>query len=208
MSDRGERLVISLIALSLPIAGTIVALVTRRRLFVYTTRRVVVLFLFEVLALAIGWMILRARGWTPGPFRLHFDWTNLAGGFLMVPGYIALTWVVYAVGRRFTPDLHIVVRHEAPVWLVMLFFVVNSYFEETFASAYLVESFERTGNAHAVTWAAAIRAAYHLYQGPLGAISIFFLGLAFAEIYRRTRDITLPFIAHTAINAVVLGLQG
>jgi membrane protease YdiL (CAAX protease family) len=208
VSDRGERLVISLVALSLPIAGTVTALVTRRRLFIYTTRKVVVMFLFEVLALAISWMILRARGWTTRPFLLHFDWTNLAGGFLMVPGYIALTWIVYAVGRRFTPDLHIVVRHEAPVWLVILFFVVNSYFEESFASAYLVESFERTGNAHAVTWAAAIRAAYHLYQGPLGAISIFFLGLAFAEIYRRTRDITLPFIAHTAINVVVLALQG
>jgi len=208
VSDRGERLVISLIALSLPIAGTISALVTRRRLFVYTTRKLVVMFLFEILALAIGWMILRARGWTPAPFRLHFDWTNLAGGFLMVPGYIALTWIVYAVFRRFTPDLHIVVRHEAPVWLVILFFVINSFFEESFASAYLVESFERTGNTHAVTWAAAIRAAYHLYQGPLGAISIFFLGLAFAEIYRRTRDITLPFIAHAAINAVVLALQG
>lgn len=79
---------------------------------------------------------------------------------------------------------------------------------ELLASAYLIESFERTGNHHPLTWAAAIRASYHLYQGPLGAISIFFLGLAFGAIYRRARDMTLPFIAHTAINTMTLALKG
>ena len=189
-------------------AGTITALVLRRRAFVYTTGRVLIVMAFELLALLIGWRILRARDWRSRPFRLHFDWTNLTAGFLCAPGYLMLTYVVYSLGRSFVPGLQITMRHTSPLWLTLCFFVLNSYFEESFASAYLIESFERTGNQHPVTWAAAIRASYHLYQGPLGAISVFFLGLAFGAIYRRSRDMTLPFVAHTAINTLILALQG
>ena len=208
MSDRSERLVVSAIALSLPLTGTITALVTHRRTFEYTTGKILLGALFELLALFIGWRILRARGWTSEPFRLHFDWTNLTAGFLCAPGYLLLTYVVYSLGRNLVPGLQVFVRHTSPPWLTLVFFVLNSYFEESFASAYLIESFDRTGTGHPVTWAAAIRASYHLYQGPLGAISVFFLGLAFGGIYRRTRDMTLPFVAHTAINTLLLALAG
>lgn len=208
MSDRVERVVICAIALSVPIAGTIVAMVRNRQVFEYTTAKVVEAVVFELFALFIGWRILRARGWSSQPFRLHFDWTNLAGGFFCVPAYLLLTYVVFSIGRALAPSLQVFVRHTSPPWLSLSFFVLNSYFEESFVSAYLIESFDRTGNRHGVAWAAAIRASYHLYQGPLGAISIFFLGLGFGTIYKRTRDITLPFIAHTAINATILALAG
>ena len=208
MSDRVERIVVSAIALSLPLAGTITALLTHQRVFEYTTRKTIGAAAFEIIVLLIGWRILRTRGWEFRPFRLHFDWTNLTAGFLCVPAYLLLTYVVYSLGRNLVPDLLVVVRHTAPRWMTMSSFILNSYFEESFASAYLIESFERTGNEHPVTWSAAIRASYHLYQGPLGAICIFFLGLAFAAIYRRTRDMTLPVVAHTAINATLFALQG
>lgn len=208
MTDRVERVVVSAIALSLPLAGTIGALVVHRRMFNYTTGKLLTAAVFELLALFIGWRILRARRWPAEPFRLHFDWTNLAAGFLCAPGYLLLTYVVYSLGRSLVPGLQIFIRHTAPPWMTLCFFVLNSYFEESFASAYLIESFERTGNGHPVTWAAAIRASYHLYQGPLGAISVFFLGLAFGAIYRRTRDMTLPFVAHTVINTMIFALAG
>lgn len=208
MTDRTERVVISAIALSLPLAGTVAALVTNRRVFEYSLTKIVTAASFEIIVLLIGWRILRARGWTFQPFRLHFDWTSLAAGFLFAPGYLLLTYVVYSIGRSFLHLPAILVRHTTPPLMTLTFFVLNSYFEESFASAYLIESFERTGNQRALTWAAAIRASYHLYQGPLGAICIFLLGLAFGAIYKRTRDITLPFIAHTAINTTILALSG
>jgi len=208
VSDRVERIVVCAIALSLPLAGTIVALLTHRRVFEYTTAKTIGNAAFEIIVLLIGWRILRARGWSSAPFRLHFDWTNLAAGFFCVPAYLLLTYVVYSVGRSFIPDPSVIVRHTAPPWLTMGYFVLNSYFEESFASAYLIESFERTGNKHALTWAAVLRASYHLYQGPLAALCVLFLGLAFGAIYKRTRDVTLPFIAHTAINTTILALKG
>lgn len=208
MTDRTERVVVSAIALSLPLAGTLVALVTNRRVFEYNLTKIAEAAAFEIIVLLIGWRILRARGWTFQPFRLHLDWTNLTAGFLCAPAYLILTSVIYSIGRNLLhlPAMH--VRHTAPPLMTLSFFVLNSYFEESFASAYLIESFERTGNGHPLTWAAAIRASYHLYQGPLGAICVFFLGLAFGAIYKRTRDITLPFIGHTAINTMILALSG
>ena len=208
MTDRVERIVVCAIALSLPLAGTAIALVTHRRVFEYTTTKTIANAVFEIVALLIGWRILRARGWTFHPFRLRFDWTNLLGGFLCVPAYLLLTYVVYSVGRTLVPNPSVVIRHTTPPWLTISYFVLNSYFEESFANAYLIESFERTGNGHPLTWAAAIRASYHLYQGPLAALCVLFLGLAFGAIYKRTRDITLPFIAHTAINTTILALRG
>ncbi len=208
MTDRTERVVVSAIALSLPLAGAVTALVTNRRVFEYSLTKIAEAAAFEIIVLLIGWRILRARGWTFQPFRLHFDWTSLVAGFLCAPGYLLLTYVVYSIGRSLLHLPAILVRHTTPPLMTISFFVLNSYFEESFASAYLIESFERTGTGHPLTWAAAIRASYHLYQGPLGAICIFFLGLAFGAIYKRTRYITLPFIAHTAINTTILALSG
>lgn len=208
MTDRTERVVISAIALSLPLAGMVTALLRHQRVFEYTTGRTIAGVAFEIVALFIGWRILRTRGWKSLPFRLHINLTNLIGGLLCIPTYLILTWVVYAVGRPFVPDPSVVLRHTAPPWLTIVYIVVNAYFEESFDSAYLIESFERTGNQHPLTWAAAIRASYNLYQGPLAAICVLFLGLAFGAIYRRTRDISLPFIAHAAINITIFGLSG
>jgi len=203
MTDRAEVCTISALALSLPMAGVVRALVMQSRTLEYTTARTLVMLAFELAVIAAGAILLRRRGWSGRPFRLRITPLTILIGVMLAILYVWTSWIVYSITARMVPEVRIIVRHTAPVWLTVVFFLVNSFFEEAFASAYLVEAFERANVVHAVTWSAAIRAAYHLYQGPSGAITVFFLGAALAQIYRRERNIGIPFAAHTIINLAI-----
>jgi membrane protease YdiL (CAAX protease family) len=203
MTDRAELLTISALALSLPLAWVVVALAQHMRVLEYTTAMTVEGLAFEVGVIAVAAIILRKRGWSGRPFRIRITPLTLLIGVMLTILYVWTSWIVFSITTRYVPEVRLIVRHTAPVWLTVVFFVANSFFEEAFASAYLVEAFERGGVVHVVTWSAAIRAAYHLYQGPSGAITVFFLGAALAQIYRRERNIGIPFAAHTIINLAI-----
>jgi membrane protease YdiL (CAAX protease family) len=203
MTDRAELLTISALALSLPMAGVVRALTQHTRVAEYSAARTIAMLAFELAVIAIGAFILRRRGWSARPFRVRITPLAILIGVMLTILYVWTSWIVFSVTMRFVPEVRLIVRHTAPVWLTITFFVVNSFFEEAFASAYLVEAFERAKVVHVVTWSAAIRAAYHLYQGPSGTICVFLLGAALAQIYRRERHIGIPFTAHTIINVAI-----
>lgn len=203
MTDRAEVMAVSGLALSLPMAGVVRSLVKHSTVADYTTSKTIAMLAFELGVIAIAALILRRRGWSMRAFRIRITPLTILLGVMLTILYIWTSWTVFSITMRFIPEVRLIVRHTAPVWLTVLFFVVNSFFEEAFASAYLVEAFERAKVVHVVTWSAAIRAAYHLYQGPSGAITVFFLGAALAQIYRRERNIGIPFVAHTMINLVI-----
>jgi membrane protease YdiL (CAAX protease family) len=203
MTDRAELAAVCALALSLPLVGVVVALAQHMRVVEYTTAMTVEGLAFEVGVIAVAAIILRKRGWSGRPFRIRITPLTLLIGVMLTILYVWTSWIVFSITARYVPEVRLIVRHTAPTWLTVVFFVVNSFFEEAFASAYLVEAFERAKVVHVVTWSAAIRAAYHLYQGPSGAITVFFLGAALAQIYRRERNIGIPFVAHTIINLAI-----
>jgi membrane protease YdiL (CAAX protease family) len=87
---------------------------------------------------------------------------------------------------------------------MVLFIVVNSFFEEMIVTGYMVTALSREGAALAITTSTLLRFLYHLYQGPLASISILPLGLLFGAVFWRWRNLWPLIVAHTVANLVVL----
>jgi membrane protease YdiL (CAAX protease family) len=167
--------------------------------------------LIEAVILAAVIAILRARGWTIRRLGLEFSWKAAAAGIPLFVIYL----LVYAI----TTTLVLMVFpaagkvwvfsfiNRAPFALVLLFIILNSVFEELLVTAYVIESFSSDGAGLAITVSTLLRFAYHLYQGPLASLSIIPLGLLFATMYWRWRNVWPLMVAHTLSNVVVFALN-
>jgi uncharacterized protein len=74
--------------------------------------------------------------------------------------------------------------------------IVNGWFEETFLTGYLLQGMLHMGAALSIGIVSLIRLAYHLYQGPLGAVSALVFGVVVGVYYWRTRDLWSVIVAH------------
>jgi uncharacterized protein len=84
--------------------------------------------------------------------------------------------------------------------------LVNAVFEEVFVCGYVIAALKRKDGNYllAVNVSVGIRLLYHLYQGPLGVISIIPLGLIFAYWFARTGRLWPVLVAHAALDLVGL----
>jgi len=93
--------------------------------------------------------------------------------------------------------------------LAVVFGLVAGYREEFFFRAYLLRRMDQLGLpvALSVIIATLLFSAGHLYQGPLGAATSAALGVLFAGVYLRTRNLHVIAVAHGLYNASVLCLS-
>ena len=99
------------------------------------------------------------------------------------------------------------VATSAPTAMIA-FIVVNSFFEETIVSGYVITALSPQGAGLAITASTLLRFLYHLYQGPLAAISILPLGLLFGAVFWRWRNLWPLIVAHTIANLIAFLLVG
>ncbi len=85
---------------------------------------------------------------------------------------------------------------------MLLFIAINSIFEEITVTAYVIEALKGDGAGLAITASTLLRFSYHLYQGPLASLSIVPLGLLFATMFWRWRNLWPLIVAHTIANVV------
>jgi hypothetical protein len=76
--------------------------------------------------------------------------------------------------------------------------------EEFFLCRYLIERFQTSGAAFAVTLSALIRMLYHTYQGPHGTLSILAFGLLIGWYYWRTRSLGAVVLTHALADLLAL----
>jgi uncharacterized protein len=210
LSQRGEFALVTLLCFGVPIGGA-VYLFVRGTISPITNARTVRGLLFEVVLGGAAAVVLALRGWKWHHFRLRIDgWNILAGGllglayvgFAMFSGPLlirVLPWLRPSPARQ----MHLAA---APA-LYLVFIVVNSIFEEVFVNAYAVQALERLDSRHPIVWSAALRASYHIYQGVLGPLIVFVLGLVMAAIFVRRRDLGIPVIGHTGANVLIFILR-
>jgi membrane protease YdiL (CAAX protease family) len=74
--------------------------------------------------------------------------------------------------------------------------IVNGFYEETFLTGYLLQGLLHIGPALSIGIVSLIRVMYHLYQGPIGAISALIFGVVISVYYWRTRDLWSVVVAH------------
>jgi membrane protease YdiL (CAAX protease family) len=96
----------------------------------------------------------------------------------------------------------------APAAIVVFLMVATAVFEEVVAAAWMIDGLARHGAAISVGVSTAARFLFHLYQGPLAAISVIPVGLLLGAVYWRTRNVWPLVIAHAFGSIVVFALAG
>jgi membrane protease YdiL (CAAX protease family) len=185
-----------------------------------TNTRLLHTLIFELLAGPLLWRLLRVRGWTRAqlglpwlpPSGLQLGTTLLTALGLAFADYAASAIVMIGAASLW-PEL---VRHaferrlvapNLPIITVIAVSLVNPVFEEVFVCGYVVSSLrERIGVSGAVNISAAIRVAYHLYQGVAGVLSITPFALITATWFARTRRLAPVVLAHALMDLVGLSL--
>jgi uncharacterized protein len=82
--------------------------------------------------------------------------------------------------------------------------MVNGFYEELFLCGYMMTVLhKRFGETIAVNASNAMRLAYHLYQGPIVALTIIPMGLLFSVWYVRTNRLWPLVVAHVLLDILL-----
>ncbi len=159
------------------------------------------LIVYELIVIGVLWIFLSVRGWRLDRLGLTPSIRDTAIGIgLFLAAYIAylvlltvfrdvLTVPVDGAGKLVAPGLSLLT--------VMAVSIVNPVFEEVFVCGYIITILKRYGHLSlAINVSVAIRLAYHLYQGPVGIITIIPLGLVFAYWFAGTGRLWPVVVAH------------
>lgn len=135
---------------------------------------------------------------------------NVAGGIVGVMLFVAgiMTWWV-ALGLFDTPHVstqpiaEIMSNTRVSFSMALALSVVNGVYEETFL-CYLVDAFRGYGASVAMGVSTLVRLLYHVYQGPIGAVSIVLYGVVMSAFYWRSRWLWPVAFAHVLADLVAL----
>lgn len=206
LSPRAELVLVIAICLGYPLATSLLVLLSGQRRVEMTSAHALFGIAFELLALSLTFVILRARGWRLEDLGLRFSWKAAAAGIPLFVFYLLIYLITATMllqvwpGARNALTFHY--ADSTPAGLLLLFIAVNAFFEETIVTAYVITALSRDGAAFAITASTLLRFAWHLYQGPLASISIIPLGLLFATMFWSRRNVWPLIVAHTIANVV------
>jgi membrane protease YdiL (CAAX protease family) len=176
---------------------------------VRTTEDLKFLIIYELVGLVLLLPFLHIRGWTLE--RLGLGSLSYRDGLVAV-GLSAIAFMAYAgvftAAALAAPDMMTAIVQGPALWAggvgVMdlgLVCLVNPFFEEVFVSGYVIAVLDpRRTSWIGINVSVAIRLLYHLYQGPVGVLSIVPFGLVFAWWYARTGRLWPLVIAHALFD--------
>jgi membrane protease YdiL (CAAX protease family) len=210
LSARAEFAIVVGIAFLYFISASLYILISGVRRVEVTSGRVVRSIFFDLLVLGVIALILHARGWNWRRLGLAFSWRAALAGIPLFVFYLLLYYITATFVLLVFPSARTVWAFQfttlAPFWLMVVFFVVNSVFEEVIVTGYVIESLTERGAAFAITASTLLRFSYHLYQGPLASLGIIPLGLLFGALYWQRRTLWPLMVAHTIANVVAFGV--
>ena len=206
LSPRGEFFLILVLCFGYFIVGSTWQLVRGTADREFTATRTSVAIITELALLAAAAWVLHVRGWPMQTLGFQFSWRDLLASIPLFFAWIVLYWMVWRLVCSFYPEVQNIafpsLRVSAPGGLVLLFIITNSVFEECAVAGYVVSALREQGAALAITASTLIRLLYHTYQGPFASLSILPLGLLFAAVYWRWRNIWPLIGTHTIINMI------
>jgi uncharacterized protein len=158
---------------------------------------------YEIAVGAVLAGFLRIRGWTWKRLGFQPHWRDLLWAvallFVTYTAYYVLSLAVVTVWPGFYQlalNTHLVATHIAWPILVAIS-IINPVFEEVFLCGYVAAAVkDKTGAAVAINVSAGIRLLCHLYQGPVGVMSLVPEGLIFATWFARTGRLWPLIVAH------------
>jgi membrane protease YdiL (CAAX protease family) len=164
---------------------------------------------FEVAVGGVAYWFLRLRGWSYRRFLPDINWTSSGAGILLFLLSYLLHWAAIDIGRfvfggSVEPLDELYRSTSVSLSVAIAGSVVNGVFEESVLVAYLFRSLERQGTAFIVGISALLRVLAHVYQGPVGSLSVLVLGLFFGFVYARYRQLWALMFAHILADALYL----
>ncbi len=210
-----EFLIVVSWAFGMPILSSIVAILGaggESVRTVFTNEALLSILIFEIVQSVFLVWFLRIRGWTLEKIGLQVTWRTTAWGLAL----LVLTYVMVigaqALAQMLLPIDHARALAEYPTAgrdlskeLVFVTSAVNGIFEEVFVAGYIITALkEKRGDWIAINASTVVRMLYHLYQGPIGIITIVPLGLLYGYTYVRTRQLWPLILAHVFIDIIGL----
>jgi CAAX protease family protein len=218
-----EFLVVVSWAFGLPIFNSIMSLGTGGAIpavsggaLVFNDTILVNILVFELLQSVFLLWFLHVRGWTLEKVGLAFSWRSTGMGWLLMLGTYVLALAVLSLAEFAWPaQMHAAAaRYPASdptvsMELVFLTSTVNGIFEELFVAGYIITALRDTrGLWTAINVSTVVRTLYHLYQGPVGIVTVVPLGLLYGYVYARTRLLWPLIMAHVLIDIIGLSAIG
>lgn len=208
-STWSELLVVVAIAFGFPIWSSTSAVVSGDLAASFSGPSLWAMVFYELLVLALLVPLLWFRGWRPQALGLRWQGREILAGFgLLLACIVAcypLQWLGAFMAEDLNPPMDALVAGRLPLAAVVAISLVNPIFEELLVCAYVIRAVPRRyGPAVAVNVSVAIRASYHLYQGPVGALSLVVVGLILGWWFARTGRLWPAIIAHGLMDLVAL----
>lgn len=125
----------------------------------------------------------------------------LVGWLLVAP------FAMLATGQAEQPIERMMAQANISMPVLVATAFVNGAFEEVFLLGFLARALRGFGLAIALGVPTLVRVSYHLYQGPLGALWVFAVGLVFALYYARTVQLWPAVFAHVLWDIVPFALR-
>lgn len=171
---------------------------------------------FELVQAAFLIWFLHVRGWTLEKVGLQISWRGTGLGWLLL-----LATYVVAMGAQYLAELALPAQMQAgaqryptadpnvSMQLVFIVSTVNGIFEEMFVAGYIITALrEARGVWIAINVSTVVRLLYHIYQGPVGIVTIVPMGLLYGFVYTRTRQLWPLIFAHVLIDIIGLSHLG
>jgi membrane protease YdiL (CAAX protease family) len=160
----------------------------------------------EVVVAAVALLVLHARGFGIGSL---YPQPTLRDSLLGAVLYLAATTAAMLSAAPFAgmtaaeqPIDAMVNEARLSAAAVVSVAIVNGTFEEVFLLGFLVRGLRGFGLGTALAVSVLVRVLYHLYQGPLGALSVLVFGLVLCVYFVGTDKLWPPVFAHIVADIV------
>ena len=182
------------------------------RTAVYSNQQLASVLVVELLQFAFLAWFLHVRGWTFEKVSLKVTLRGTALGLGLMVATQAVFVVAQLIGEHVLPiDMNSAASFypqgakDLDLQLIFITSVVNGVYEELFVAGYIITALTPVrGPWTAINVSTGVRLLYHLYQGPIGILTIVPLGILFGWVYVRTKQLWPLIVAHVLIDVVGL----
>lgn len=177
----------------------------------FTNESIVSLIIYELIILTVVIYFLNLRD-NQINFKNNFKplkliWSSLLLTILYYFSYFLLVMLVSNIFFQSISSNDTVqfTSYRMNTFLIIAVSIINPIFEEAIVVGYIIPALKnRAGVLFAINISVLVRLLYHLYQGPIAVISIIPMGLIFAFVYIKWKNIWPLIIAHAIMDFIAL----
>ena len=179
--------------------------------YAFTNAQLVSTICYEILFMMLAFAFLKVRDnqieWSSNTGLWKLIGKSIFLFLLYYITYILLIIIVNSIFPQIKSSMYPQINMESNLNLILVLSlsIVNPIFEEMVVVGYIIPTLiPRIGILYAINISVLIRFLYHLYQGPIAAISIIPMGIIFAILYIKWKNIWPLIIVHGILDFLAL----